>query len=112
MLVDGDGGELLDEMNFVTPHLADLPGLAEDCAAEEEDQDSERALRDLVDLLMQPSSRLEGRGGADPDPQGLIDGIGAVPESRPGRKSEPETIPGLIGDGKWRRLKVGVTMDS
>ena len=33
-------------------------------------------------------------------------------KSRPSRRSEPEIIPGLIGDGRWRRLKGGVTMDS
>ena len=58
VLVGGDGDEQLDVMDlmdFVTPHSTGLPGLAEDCAAEEEDQDSEKALRDLVDLLMQPS---------------------------------------------------------
>jgi hypothetical protein len=45
----------------------------------------------------------------------IIDEMDVVNDgyTRVGRKGdETESIPGLLGTGKWRRLKGGVTMDS
>ena len=91
------------------------PKLADDLSVEshEFEQRSNPAPADGLNLYVE-SHEFERRSNPGPADDLDLDVCDAVADSKASGRSEEnvELIPGLIGSGKWRKLKGGVTMDS
>ena len=71
---------------------------------------------DELEAMVKDMLRAGRAGPATGVEESWLDEMGAVGDKKAagdrGNKGREELIPGLLGSGKWRRLKGGVTMDS
>ena len=100
--------DIMDIMEFVTPASSELYGQTIPSTAA-------RAGVDLgIDVVSMMSSSGVGGGNSFLESLDGLDEVCAAGDKPRGaeRCDEVELIPGLLGTGRWRRLKGGVTIDS